>query len=105
MRLLFQIDTKGYDREGTAFIHRSARCINIKSGLAAMVHSVRYDYYVFPGSGIEKNESRENALIREAREEAGRKEEIRGQASLFPFFLTSFPHYNKNRLSGRTASL
>lgn len=36
-----------------------------------MVHSVKYDYYKFPGGGIEKDESREDAMIRETREEAG----------------------------------
>lgn len=71
MRLLFQIDTKDYDLNGVAFIRHSARCINIKSGLAAMVHSIKYDYYKFPGGGIEQNESKENAMIREAQEEAG----------------------------------
>lgn len=71
MRLLFEIDTKDYDRNGRAFIRHSARCIHIKSGSAAMVHSVKYDYYKFPGGGIEKDESKEQALMRETREEAG----------------------------------
>ena len=71
MRLLFQIDTKDYDRNGRAFIRHSARCIHIKNGLVAMVHSLKYDYYKFPGGGIEKNESNEHAMIRETREEAG----------------------------------
>ena len=71
MRLLFEIDTKDYDPNGVAFIRHSARCINIKNGLVAMVHSIKYDYYKFPGGGIEKGESKENAMMREAREEAG----------------------------------
>ena len=71
MRLLFELDTKDYDLSGTAFIRHSARCIHIKNGLAAMVHSVKYDYYKFPGGGIERDESREHAMIRETREEAG----------------------------------
>lgn len=71
MRLLFQMDTQDYDLNGVAFIRHSARCINIKSGFVAMVHSVKYDYYKFPGGGIEKNESKENAMIRETQEEAG----------------------------------
>lgn len=36
-----------------------------------MVHSIKYDYYKFPGGGIEKDESRERAMIRETQEEAG----------------------------------
>ena len=71
MRLLFEIDTKDYDLNGVAFIRHSARCINIKNGLVAMVHSVKYDYYKFPGGGIEENESEEHAMIRETQEEAG----------------------------------
>ena len=71
MRLLFEMDTKDYDRNGVAFIRHSARCINIKDGLVAMVHSVKYNYYKFPGGGIEKDECPEHAMIRETREEAG----------------------------------
>ena len=71
MRLLFEIDTKDYDLNGAAFVRHSARCINIKNGLVAMVHSIKYDYYKFPGGGIEKDESKEQAMIRETQEEAG----------------------------------
>lgn len=71
MRLLFELDTKDYNLNGIAFIRPSARCINIKNGLVAMVHSLKYDYYKFPGGGIEVHESKEQAVIREAREEAG----------------------------------
>ena len=71
MRLLFELDAKDYDPNGVAFVRHSARCIHIKNGLAAMVHSVKYDYYKFPGGGIEEGESAEHAMIRETREEAG----------------------------------
>ena len=71
MRLLFELDTKDYDVNGVTFVRHSARCIHIKDGLAAMVHSVKYDYYKFPGGGIEKGECKESAMMREAREEAG----------------------------------
>ena len=71
MRLLFEIDTKDYDPTGPAFIRHSARCIHIKNGRVAMVHSRKYDYYKFPGGGIEDGENGETAMIREAREEAG----------------------------------
>lgn len=36
-----------------------------------MVHSLKYDYYKFPGGGIEAGESLEQALQREVAEESG----------------------------------
>lgn len=36
-----------------------------------MVHSLVYDYYKFPGGGLEFDESNIDALIRETKEEAG----------------------------------
>ena len=71
MRSLFEIDTKDYDINGTTVSRPSARGIIIKDGKLAMIHSIKYDYYKFPGGGIEKNEQRESALIREVLEETG----------------------------------
>lgn len=71
MRSLFEIDTKDYDINGTTFSRPSARGIIIQDGKLAMIHSIKYDYYKFPGGGIEKDEPKEMALIREVREETG----------------------------------
>ncbi len=71
MRLLFEIDTKDYDLNGKAFVRHSARAVIIKDNKVAMVHSLKYDYYKFPGGGIEEGESKEEALIRETKEESG----------------------------------
>ncbi len=71
MRMLFVIDTKNYDRNGTTVSRPSARGIIIKDGKAAMIHSLKYDYYKFPGGGIEKTEDKKTALIREVQEETG----------------------------------
>ena len=71
MKLLFEIDKKNYDNNGKAFIRPSARAIIIKNNKIYMVHSLVYDYYKFPGGGIEKDESNSDALIRETAEEAG----------------------------------
>ena len=66
-----KIDKKNYDNDGKAFIRPSARAIIIKDNKIYMVHSLVYDYYKFPGGGIENNESTIDALIRETKEEAG----------------------------------
>ena len=36
-----------------------------------MIHSTKYDYYKFPGGGIEGDENPVDAMMRETREEAG----------------------------------
>lgn len=71
MRTLFEADYKNYNENGTVGRRPSVRGIMIKNGLIAMVHSLKYDYYKFPGGGIDKGESHEETLIREVREEAG----------------------------------
>lgn len=71
MRLLFTLDTKDYDPQGTAFVRPSVRGIILRDGKVAMVHSLKYDYYKYPGGGIEPGESLEDALIREVAEESG----------------------------------
>jgi len=70
-RLLFEIDTKDYDPSGSAFVRPSARGIILQSGRVAMVHSLKYNYYKFPGGGIHPQEKPVEALAREVAEEAG----------------------------------
>lgn len=71
MRILFEIDTKDYAPDGRAFVRPSVRGIILRNGKIAMVHSRKYNYYKFPGGGIEPGESHLDALIREVREESG----------------------------------
>ena len=71
MRLLFEMDKKNYGGCVRAFTRNSARSIIIRNGKIAMIHSLKYDYYKFPGGGIEPGESDIDALIRETAEEAG----------------------------------
>ena len=71
MRLLFEMDRHDYDQCTHSFVRNSARSIIIRDHKAAMIHSLRYNYYKFPGGGIESGESRVDAMIRETREEAG----------------------------------
>ena len=71
MRALFDIDTKDYDPNGKPFVRPSVRGIILRDGKVAMVHSLKYDYYKFPGGGIEPGETNRQALIREVAEESG----------------------------------
>ena len=71
MRLLFEIDTKDYNPNGTCVMRPSCRCVAIQNGKVAMIHSLKYDYYKFPGGGIEQGETKIQALIRETLEETG----------------------------------
>lgn len=71
MRILFELDAKNYSPEAPIARRDSARCVHIRAGRVAMVHSLKYDYYKFPGGGIEPGESHEDAVIRETLEEAG----------------------------------
>lgn len=71
MRKLFDMDRKDYDPNGKFVVRPSVRGIIIRDGKLAMVHSLKYDYYKYPGGGIDPGESLEDTLIREVREEAG----------------------------------
>ena len=71
MRLLFDIDSKDYASCTHTYVRNSARAVIIRQGKIAMVHSMKYDYYKFPGGGIEAGEWNEDAVVRETYEEAG----------------------------------
>ena len=71
MRELFVIDKKNYIENGTVGRRPSVRGIVIKDGKVAMMHSLKYDYYKLPGGGIEGDESYEETLVREVKEESG----------------------------------
>ena len=71
MRLLFDMDLHDYGSCTRSFVRNSARSIIIRHGKIAMIHSLKYDYYKFPGGGIEAGENPVEAMIRETREEAG----------------------------------
>ena len=71
MRLLFEMDKKNYAHCTRRFVRNSARSIIIRDGKIAMILSLKYDYYKFPGGGIGNGENPVEAMIRETREEAG----------------------------------
>ena len=65
------MDMKDYGECTHSFRRDSARSIIIRNGKVAMIHSKKYDYYKFPGGGIENGEDPIEAMIRETQEEAG----------------------------------
>ena len=71
MKRLFAIDLMDYDNSFSRFKRPSVRGIIIKNKKVALVYSHKYDYYKFPGGGIENNEDHVNTLIREISEETG----------------------------------
>ena len=71
MRLLFEMDKKDYEKCTRVLVRNSARSIIIHNRKIAMIHSLEYDYYKFPGGGIEEGEDAVEAMIRETREESG----------------------------------
>ena len=71
MRELFTVDTQDYNPNGQVHRRPSARAIIERNGKVLVMHSRKFDYYKFPGGGIEEGESAEQALIREVREESG----------------------------------
>lgn len=71
MRDLFELDMKDYDPEGTVYRRPSARAIAVRDGKALMIYSEKYDYFKFPGGGIEDGETPQEAVIRETAEESG----------------------------------
>ena len=72
MKELFLMDMKNYiNNPITVFSRPSVRAVIIKDNKLAMIYSNKYDYYKFPGGGINSCETLKDALIRETREEAG----------------------------------
>lgn len=71
MRELFVLDKKDYDKNANHFSRSSVRGIIIHKGKLAMIHNMKYDFYVFPGGEIDSGESHCDTLIREVAEEGG----------------------------------
>ena len=71
MDKLFTMDQKDYNDTFLRFRRPSVRAVIIKDGKIALVYSKKYDYYKFPGGGIESGEDHISALKREVLEETG----------------------------------
>lgn len=72
MKTLLVMDIKNYSETDKHFSRPSARAIIVgKDGKLALVYSKKMKYYKFPGGGMEEEEEREAALVREVKEETG----------------------------------
>ena len=71
MDLLFTLGAELFDPALPQTVRPSVRAILLYGERIAMVHSLKYDYYKFPGGGIEEGEGHMAALCREVAEEAG----------------------------------
>lgn len=71
MERLLVIDLKDYNEGWQRSKRPSVRAIIEVDGKLAMVHNKKYDYYAFPGGGIEEGETYQDALVREVKEETG----------------------------------
>ncbi|MBR4627909.1 MAG: NUDIX domain-containing protein [Ruminococcus sp.] len=71
MKRLFTMDLMDYPEGLPRFRRPSVRAVIMAGAGIAMVHSKKFDYYKFPGGGIESGEDHVQALVREVREETG----------------------------------
>lgn len=72
VKVLRTWDLKDYDPSWRRFVRSTARAIIPgENGKVAMVRSTTDGFYLFPGGGVKRQESRIDALIRETREETG----------------------------------
>ena len=65
LRILFDIDKKNYDPDGTRGYRPSCMGIIVRGGRLVMVYSSKNGYYIFPGGGIMHRESLDETLYRE----------------------------------------
>ena len=80
MEIMQEIYDPGFPSKGfPSKIREASRIIAVDStGSIGLIYSTKLDYYKLPGGGIEKGETKEEALIRETMEEIGCEVKIEG---------------------------
>lgn len=71
MEQLYVLDFKDYKEDWSESKRPSVRGIITREDKVLLVYSKKYNYYKFPGGGVEENESHEETLQREVLEECG----------------------------------
>ena len=71
MKTLAVFDSKDYEESAPHNIRNAVRAIIINNNKIALLYSEKYEFYHFPGGGVDKGESNIDALIREVKEETG----------------------------------
>ncbi|EOS35722.1 hypothetical protein C808_04463 [Lachnospiraceae bacterium M18-1] len=83
MKPLFKMDIKNYADSDIHIRRPSARAvIRAEDGRLAMVYSRKYQYYKFPGGGIQNGEDNTEALAREVLEE--RMNDVKKRHGYYP---------------------
>lgn len=80
MDLLLEIKTENIPDESILEPREAVRAVVFdENGLMPLIFASKYNFYKIPGGGIERNENKEQALIREALEESGSEIQITGE--------------------------
>lgn len=71
MPVLAVYDDRNYDQSWTRHVRYAVRSVIVRGDAVAMVKSRTKGFYQFPGGGIGRGESHQQALVRETLEETG----------------------------------
>lgn len=71
MRIIEDFDKKDYEQCKTEYFRKAVRAIIFKDQKIALIKSIKFGEYKFPGGGIEHGEEKIDTLIRETKEESG----------------------------------
>jgi len=97
MKLLKEIRDKKIQKKEIFKIRKASRAVLFdKNDLIPMLFVSKYNYYKLPGGGIEDNEDKTKALVREVFEETGSKIKVTGEVGRIIEFRSK---YNLKQIS------